>query len=132
MKASLGQRTPSAPGILLCGVIRPRSPPDSGAPGHADGTGWVQDWVSDLICALTYLNIHGLTRSLRCLVRSLRYGFTVQAGGHMDDRTAPGPGGCGRPALYRTRAGDVQESHSGRTADPHGLSAREVEVMSLI
>ena len=50
----------------------------------------------------------------------------------MDDRTAPGPGGCGRPALYRTRAGDVQESHSGRTADPHGLSAREVEVMSLI
>ena len=53
----------------------------------------------------------------------------------MDDRTAPGPGGCGQPALYGTRAGDVQESQSrppGRSADPHGLSAREVEVMSLI
>jgi DNA-binding CsgD family transcriptional regulator len=53
----------------------------------------------------------------------------------MDDRTAPGPGGCERPAPYGTRAGDVQEGqsgHSGRTADPHGLSAREVEVMSLI
>ena len=53
----------------------------------------------------------------------------------MDDRSAPGPGGCGRPALYGTRTGDVQESqvmHSGRGADPHGLSAREVEVMSLI
>jgi DNA-binding CsgD family transcriptional regulator len=53
----------------------------------------------------------------------------------MDDRTVPGPGGYGRPALYGTRAGDVQESqdmHSGRSAGPHGLSAREVEVMSLI
>jgi len=55
----------------------------------------------------------------------------------MDDRTAPGPGAGGRPALNGSRAGDVQESPgghdtSGRAADPHGLSAREVEVMSLI
>jgi len=51
----------------------------------------------------------------------------------MDDRTAPGPGAGGRPALNGSRAGDVQESNtSGRAADPHGLSAREVEVMSLI
>ena len=52
----------------------------------------------------------------------------------MDDRAAPGPGGGGRPALYGTRARDVPKSQggSGRTADPHGLSAREVEVMSLI
>ena len=53
----------------------------------------------------------------------------------MDDRTVPGPGGCGRPAHNGTRAGDVQESQgspSWRTAGPHGLSAREAEVMSLI
>jgi DNA-binding CsgD family transcriptional regulator len=53
----------------------------------------------------------------------------------MDDRTAPGSGGCGRPALYDTRGGDVQESQgepAGRNAERHGLSAREVEVMSLI
>ena len=52
----------------------------------------------------------------------------------MDDRTAPGPCEGGRPALYGTRARDVPKSQggSGRTADPHGLSAREVEVMSLI
>jgi DNA-binding NarL/FixJ family response regulator len=53
----------------------------------------------------------------------------------MDDRSAPGPGGGGRPALNGSRAGDVQESPGGphgRATDPHGLSAREVEVMSLI
>jgi DNA-binding CsgD family transcriptional regulator len=53
----------------------------------------------------------------------------------MDDRAAPGPGGGGRPALNGSRAGDVQESPGGpggRAADLHGLSAREIEVMSLI
>jgi DNA-binding NarL/FixJ family response regulator len=55
----------------------------------------------------------------------------------MDDRSAPGPGGGGQPALNGSRAGDVQESPrghdtSGRAADPHALSAREIEVMSLI
>jgi DNA-binding NarL/FixJ family response regulator len=55
----------------------------------------------------------------------------------MDDRTARGPGGGGRPALNGSRARDVQESPgghntSGRAADPHALSAREREVMSLI
>ena len=53
----------------------------------------------------------------------------------MDARSAPWPGGGGRPALNGSRAGDVQESPGGpggRAADPHGLSAREIEVMSLI
>jgi DNA-binding CsgD family transcriptional regulator len=55
----------------------------------------------------------------------------------MDARSAPWPGGGGRPALNGSRGGDVQESPgghdtSGRAADPHSLSAREIEVMSLI
>jgi len=52
----------------------------------------------------------------------------------MNDRAPPGPGGGGRPALNGSRASGVQESagDSGRAAGPHGLSAREVEVMSLI
>jgi len=51
----------------------------------------------------------------------------------MDGRSAPGPGGGGRSALNGSRAGDIHESPTpGRAADPHGLSAREIEVMSLI
>src|ERR1035437_7051987 len=53
-----------------------------------------------------YLNFHGLTRYLTRLVR-FATGSPSAAGGHMDDRKVPGPGGG-------------------------GVSAREVEVMSLI
>jgi DNA-binding NarL/FixJ family response regulator len=47
----------------------------------------------------------------------------------MDDRRVPGPVGGGASALNGARPGEV----SPRDAPaPHGLSAREVEVMSLI
>ncbi len=48
----------------------------------------------------------------------------------MDDRTAPGTGGGGRAVLNGAR--NAEEISSGRTTEPHGLSAREIEVMSLI
>jgi DNA-binding CsgD family transcriptional regulator len=48
----------------------------------------------------------------------------------MDDRMAPGPGSGGKPALNGPRAGDVRVT--GGAVEPHGLSAREIEVMSLI
>jgi DNA-binding NarL/FixJ family response regulator len=47
----------------------------------------------------------------------------------MDDRRVPGPGGGGASALDGARPGDVIP---GDAPVPHGLSAREVEVMSLI
>src|SRR6516164_11721952 len=64
----------------------------------------------------------GLTQCLPCLVRSLRYGPEgppSAAGGQMDDRKVPRPDGGEGPAL-------------NGNGEPHGLSAREVEVMSLI
>src|ERR1700759_4969699 len=68
----------------------------------------------------------GLTRYLPCLVRSLRYssppGPPSAAGGQMDDRKVSRPDGEG-PAL---------SSAGNGAGEPHGLSAREVEVMSLI
>src|SRR5271166_6475499 len=61
----------------------------------------------------------------------------------MDDRMVSGPGGAGGPALNGPRAGAVrttEESAAGQpgaagagiAGEPHGLSAREMEVMSLI
>jgi DNA-binding NarL/FixJ family response regulator len=48
----------------------------------------------------------------------------------MDDRTAPAPTGGGRAVLNGDRnAGEISPD---RAAEPHGLSAREIEVMSLI
>ena len=48
----------------------------------------------------------------------------------MDDRMVPGPGGAPVSALNGRGAGAVR---MGRDAgEPHGLSAREMEVMSLI
>jgi len=47
----------------------------------------------------------------------------------MDDRSVPGPGGGGASALNGARPGDASP---GDATAPHGLSAREVEVMSLI
>ena len=54
----------------------------------------------------------------------------------MDDRMVPGPGGAGGPTLNGARAGAVrttdESAGSGGAGEPHGLSAREMEVMSLI
>ena len=54
----------------------------------------------------------------------------------MDDRMVPGPGGAGGPTLNGARAGAVRTTEesagSGGPGEPHGLSAREMEVMSLI
>jgi DNA-binding NarL/FixJ family response regulator len=47
----------------------------------------------------------------------------------MDDRRVPGPGGGKVPALNGARPGDTKP---GDAPVPHGLSAREIEVMSLI
>jgi DNA-binding NarL/FixJ family response regulator len=47
----------------------------------------------------------------------------------MDDRRVPGPGGGKAPALNGARPGDTKP---GDAPVPHGLSAREIEVMSLI
>ena len=47
----------------------------------------------------------------------------------MDDRRVPGPGGGGASALHGVRPADVIP---GDAPVPHGLSAREAEVMSLI
>src|SRR6516164_1516014 len=59
--------------------------------------------------------------------RSLRYGpfnwATSAAGGQMDDRKVPRPVGDEGPALNSVANG---------AGELHGLSAREVEVMSLI
>src|SRR6266480_1325207 len=68
----------------------------------------------------------GLTRYLPCLVRSLRYGpprDASAAGGQMDDRKVSRPDGGEGPALNSAVNG---------AGEPHGLSAREAEVMSLI
>ncbi len=48
----------------------------------------------------------------------------------MDDRTAPGTGGGSPGVLNGARNAD--EISPGRGTEPHGLSAREIEVMSLI
>ena len=50
----------------------------------------------------------------------------------MDDRMIPGPGGAGGPTLNGARAGAVRTTGESAAAQPHGLSAREMEVMSLI
>ena len=52
----------------------------------------------------------------------------------MDDRRVPGPGGGTMPSLNGARPGDIRpdDASSGDTPVPHGLSAREIEVMSLI
>jgi DNA-binding NarL/FixJ family response regulator len=60
----------------------------------------------------------------------------------MDDRRVPGPGEGQGPALNGDRPGDVRATGrdagnagpeaSSEGGDPHRLSAREVEVMSLI
>ncbi len=47
----------------------------------------------------------------------------------MDDRRVPGPGRGGASAVNGTRPGDVGPEDAPA---PHGLSAREIEVMSLI
>jgi DNA-binding NarL/FixJ family response regulator len=49
----------------------------------------------------------------------------------MHDRVVPGPGGGGQPALNGPMAGDVRAA-ADDNGKPHGLSAREIEVMSLI
>jgi DNA-binding CsgD family transcriptional regulator len=48
----------------------------------------------------------------------------------MDDRMVPGPGGAGVSAVNGPGAGTVRTA--GGAGEPHGLSAREMEVMSLI
>jgi DNA-binding NarL/FixJ family response regulator len=52
----------------------------------------------------------------------------------MDDRRVPGPGGGKAPALNGARTGDVRpdDTKPGDAPVPHALSAREIEVMSLI
>ena len=52
----------------------------------------------------------------------------------MDDRRVPGPGGGGASALNGARPGDASpgDVSPGDAPAQHGLSAREVEVMSLI
>jgi DNA-binding CsgD family transcriptional regulator len=50
----------------------------------------------------------------------------------MDDRMIPGPGGAGGPTLNGARAGAVRTTGESAAGEPHGLSAREMEVMSLI
>ncbi len=50
----------------------------------------------------------------------------------MDDRRIPGPGGGKASALNGARPGDVRPDKPEDAPVPHGLSAREIEVMSLI
>jgi DNA-binding CsgD family transcriptional regulator len=49
----------------------------------------------------------------------------------MDDRVVSGLAGGGQPALNGPRASDVR-AVTNEDGKPHGLSAREIEVMSLI